>query len=176
MAETQYVTRLLSVGVAESRQRQADSIIGCGIAIPKMWRMRDINGASDKAHLIPTKYCDSRSWPRWRAGNHSNQRHEYDSLGPRTLIRCLIVYVTDEAFSLTDRNMLLIESDMLTFLERTTLGARSCGALLSARSREYPVRLRQAVLEAICTVKTCHAHVRLTEIRYPVQLKQVVLE
>ncbi|KAK9134620.1 hypothetical protein Syun_013950 [Stephania yunnanensis] len=51
-----------------------------------MSRMRDINGAPDKTHLIPTKYCDSRSWPRLRAGNHSNQRHEYDSLGPRTLI------------------------------------------------------------------------------------------
>ncbi|KAK9117785.1 hypothetical protein Scep_015878 [Stephania cephalantha] len=42
-----------SVGVAESRQRQADSVIGCGIAVPKMSRMRDINGAPDKAHLIP---------------------------------------------------------------------------------------------------------------------------
>ncbi|KAK9142414.1 hypothetical protein Syun_011814 [Stephania yunnanensis] len=41
-----------------------------------MSRMRDINGAPDKAHLIPTKYCDSRSWPRLRADNHSNQRHE----------------------------------------------------------------------------------------------------
>ncbi|KAK9142379.1 hypothetical protein Syun_011779 [Stephania yunnanensis] len=51
-----------------------------------MSRMRDINDAPDKAHLIPTKYYDSRSWPRLRAGNHSNQRHEYDSLGPRTLI------------------------------------------------------------------------------------------
>ncbi|KAK9121430.1 hypothetical protein Syun_019047 [Stephania yunnanensis] len=74
------------VGVAESRQRQADSVIGCGIAVAKMSRIRDINGAADKAPLIPTKYCDSRSWPRLRAGNHSNQRHEYDSLGPRTLI------------------------------------------------------------------------------------------
>ncbi|KAK9160787.1 hypothetical protein Syun_007128 [Stephania yunnanensis] len=60
--------------------------MGCGIAVPRMSRMRDINGAPGKAHLIPTKYCDSRSWPRLRAGNHSNQRHEYDSLGPRILI------------------------------------------------------------------------------------------
>ncbi|KAK9150661.1 hypothetical protein Syun_008970 [Stephania yunnanensis] len=69
------------VEVAESRQRQADSIIGCGIVVPKMWRMRDINGAPDKAHLIPTKYCDSRSWPRLRAGNHSNQRHDHRATG-----------------------------------------------------------------------------------------------
>ncbi|KAK9163518.1 hypothetical protein Syun_004420 [Stephania yunnanensis] len=50
--------------------------MGCGIAIPRMLRMRDIDGTPDKAHLIPTKYCDSRSWPRLRADNHSNQRHE----------------------------------------------------------------------------------------------------
>ncbi|KAK9119491.1 hypothetical protein Scep_017584 [Stephania cephalantha] len=49
--------------------------------------MRDINGAPDKTHLIPTKYSsDSRSWPQLQADNHSNQRHSYDSLGHRTLI------------------------------------------------------------------------------------------
>ncbi|KAK9107692.1 hypothetical protein Syun_023703 [Stephania yunnanensis] len=74
------------VGVAESQQRQADSVIGRGIVVPRMSRMRDIDGAQDKTHLIPTKYCDSRSWPRLRASDHSNLRHEYDSLDPQTLI------------------------------------------------------------------------------------------
>ncbi|KAK9142171.1 hypothetical protein Syun_011571 [Stephania yunnanensis] len=55
-----------------------------------MSRMRDINGAPDNTHPIPTKYSnDLRSWPRLRADDHSNQRHEYDSLGPWTLIMCL---------------------------------------------------------------------------------------
>ncbi|KAK9093425.1 hypothetical protein Syun_028336 [Stephania yunnanensis] len=74
------------IGVAESRQHQADSVVGCGIAVPRMSRIRDIDCTPDKTHLIPTKYCDSRSEPRLRAGDHSNQRHEYDSLGPQTLI------------------------------------------------------------------------------------------
>ncbi|KAK9121665.1 hypothetical protein Syun_019282 [Stephania yunnanensis] len=51
-----------------------------------MSRMRDINGAPDKAHLIPTKYCDSRSWPRLRADNHSNQRHEYGDADDRVCL------------------------------------------------------------------------------------------
>ncbi|KAK9082093.1 hypothetical protein Syun_031492 [Stephania yunnanensis] len=46
-------------GVAESWQRQADSVIG--IAVPKMSQMRDINGAPNKAHLIPTKYYTETS-------------------------------------------------------------------------------------------------------------------
>ncbi|KAK9132683.1 hypothetical protein Scep_012211 [Stephania cephalantha] len=92
-------TRGSRVGVAESRQRQADSVIGCGIAVPKMSRMRDIDGAPDKTHLIPTKYRDSRSWPRLRADNHSNQRHEYDSLGPRTLISEVhLAYIASSKF------------------------------------------------------------------------------
>ncbi|KAK9120545.1 hypothetical protein Syun_018162 [Stephania yunnanensis] len=86
------------VGVTESRQRQADSVIGCGIAVPKMSRMRDIDGAPDKTHLIPTTQVTRGHGPRLQAGNHSNQRHEYRSLGPRTLISgeldnqsCLVV-------------------------------------------------------------------------------------
>ncbi|KAK9100928.1 hypothetical protein Scep_024358 [Stephania cephalantha] len=47
---------------SQSRATPVDSVIGCGIAVPKMSRMRDINGARIKH--ISFEYRDSRSWPR----------------------------------------------------------------------------------------------------------------